>query len=400
MAFDGFRGFGVMMVLIQHAYNVSESWSSIVDAFFVISGFLITTLLIEEYGKTGSISLRKFYLRRGIRLLPALLVVLVVGFVLLALFAPADLRADGFVTQAFWESIAAFFYTHNIFFNPIFGALQFLGPMWTLSLEEQFYFFVAGATLFTLRRNRVKELFAVLAAFYIFVNVARILGHMGPGQFWFQRPDALAMGMGLAIANSWITPDLTERTLRWLKAAGWVAVGTLMLSWWTSSDILRDKFGFGVPFHPLVEDLPDFDTFGEAKAAGPELLRAGLADLTEANYWVRWGFTLGSLSLGVIIFTLARVRTDWVIYRILSWRPLTYLGGASYALYITHYQVYILFGPIMPGGEKPKAVLLMLLALAIGLLLHHHVEMPMLKMKDRFAVLGAPPKKPTSSSSP
>lgn len=398
-AFDGIRGFGVMMVLVQHAYNVSESWSSIVDAFFVISGFLITTLLIEEHGKTGTISLKKFYLRRGIRLLPALLVVLVVGFVLLALFAPQDLRDDGFVAQGFWESVSAFFYTHNVFFNPIFGVAQFLGPMWTLSLEEQFYLFVAGVTLFTLYKNRTKELFALLAAFYIFVNVGRLMGHMGPGQFWFQRPDACAMGMMVAIANSWIPKDLPARVLRRLQVAGWIAAAALVTSWFTSSDILRDKFGFGVPFHPLVEDLPEFDTLGEAKDAFPMLLSDGLAKLPEGNYWVRWGFTLGSLSLGVLVFAFARLRDDWALYRWLSWRPLTYLGGASYALYISHYQIYILFGGFLPGGEKPQALGKIILGLGIGLLIHHHVEMPMMKLKNRFSVLTPATTQPAPKSS-
>ena len=69
--FDGLRGVGVGMVLIGHAlFEYLESWVTIVDTFFVISGFLITTLLLQESRSTGSISLRKFFSRRAIRLLP------------------------------------------------------------------------------------------------------------------------------------------------------------------------------------------------------------------------------------------------------------------------------------------------------------------------------------------
>ncbi|MFZ4434784.1 MAG: acyltransferase family protein, partial [Microthrixaceae bacterium] len=69
--FDGIRGIGVMMVLVGHAlFEYVESWVTIVDTFFVLSGFLITTLLLQEHRSTGGIGMRKFYARRAVRLLP------------------------------------------------------------------------------------------------------------------------------------------------------------------------------------------------------------------------------------------------------------------------------------------------------------------------------------------
>ena len=69
--FDGIRGIGVMMVLVGHALFVYfESLVTIVDTFFVLSGFLITTLLLQEHRNTGDIGLRKFYARRAVRLRP------------------------------------------------------------------------------------------------------------------------------------------------------------------------------------------------------------------------------------------------------------------------------------------------------------------------------------------
>ena len=71
-SFDGIRGIGIGMVLVGHAMFVyMESWVTIVDTFFVLSGFLITTLLLQEHRSTGTISLKKFYQRRGLRLLPS-----------------------------------------------------------------------------------------------------------------------------------------------------------------------------------------------------------------------------------------------------------------------------------------------------------------------------------------
>ena len=75
--FDGIRGFGVIGVMAGHALpDATLSFSAIVDVFFVISGFLITTLLLQEHRDTGRVDVRKFYARRILRLLPALYVML------------------------------------------------------------------------------------------------------------------------------------------------------------------------------------------------------------------------------------------------------------------------------------------------------------------------------------
>src|SRR5690606_10675429 len=102
--FDGVRGVGVWLVLLQHAWAISDSFSGYIALFFVLRGFLITTLIFEEQRSTGTVSLRNFYARRGIRLLPGLLVVLVVFWVPIALLA-RDLL--GFVTL---ESLSTLFY--------------------------------------------------------------------------------------------------------------------------------------------------------------------------------------------------------------------------------------------------------------------------------------------------
>lgn len=390
-AFDGFRGFGVMMVLIQHAYPVAESWSSIVDAFFVISGFLITTLLIEEYQRNGGISLKKFYLRRGIRLLPALLATIAFTLVGIGVVDPQ------YFGLAFRESLAALFYVHNIFFNPIFGAFQILGPAWSLSVEEQFYFFVATVMVVVLAKRWILPLFLVLAGFYVFVNISRMLGHMGPGQAWFHRPDACAMGMMVAIVNSWIPKDLSAKALSRLRIFGTVALGGALLSWWTSSQFLINKFGFGVPFLPLEEELADIDLEADnVMDQANNLLQEGLAALPDGNYWVRWGFTLGSISVAIVVFALARLRDDWWFAKLLQMRPLTYIGAASYALYISHYPLYLMIDGFLPGPPKVVAMGKIVIGLGVGLLIHHHIEIPSMKLKDRFSALNPPKPQPAA----
>lgn len=393
-SFDGIRGIGVMMVLLQHAYPVAESMSTIVDTFFIISGFLITTLLFEEHKKTGGISLKAFYARRGIRLLPALVVTLVVGYVLIAVFAPEFRRQTGL------ESLAALFYVHNIFYPPILGIFQVMGQMWTLSVEEQFYFVVSIGMFLLVPRTRLKAAFTFLALFYVGVNVARLMGNMGPGQAWFHRPDACAMGMMIAILNAWI-PPLGSHWVRRLKIIGVLGTVMLVVSLASSPEILRSRgIDVGVPFLPeFSEQVTDEITAAhdrrdnaEVDRLAGEAIQEGLKELPNRWYWVRWGFTLGSVGCGMMIFALARLRELWSLSAFLAWSPLRLLGRASYALYISHYQLYKIVEPVLVGGAKAQAVQKIAIALLVGFALHQWVEKPGMRLKDRFSFLSAPPR--------
>jgi peptidoglycan/LPS O-acetylase OafA/YrhL len=390
-SFDGIRGVFVLMVLLQHAYPTATSFSSVVDVFFVISGFLITTLLFEEHAKTDHISLRNFYIRRALRLLPGLIVVLVVGFIGVWIIQPS------FAHQAGLESLAALFYVHNIFYNPILGFGQYLGQMWSLSVEEQFYFIVSILMFVAVPRKWIKQVFVGLLAFYIFVNVARLMGHMGPAQAWFDRPDACAIGMCLAIVNAWLPKDLAAKTLNRMKVVAWVALFGLTFSLFSSSEVLMDKFGFGWAFTPsLPKRIQD-----AAKNIKPghypstlvnQAMAAELARVHDQWYWVRWGFTLGSLSSAILVLCLVRLGPTFSINRLLSFPVLRYLGRASYALYISHYQLYILVGGSLVGGPKMQALEKIVLALIVGLAIHQWIEKPALKLKGRFSFLSTSPK--------
>ena len=141
-ALDGLRAVAVCAVM---AYHLGFGWAGGgylgVDLFFVLSGFLITSLLIEERSTTGTVSLRRFWSRRARRLFPALLMMLgAVGF-----YAslggpgvnPTTLRGD-FVATLFYFANWHFIAAHNSYFA------QFLAPSplehtWSLAIEEQFY---------------------------------------------------------------------------------------------------------------------------------------------------------------------------------------------------------------------------------------------------------------------
>ncbi len=370
-AFDGVRGVGVWLVLLQHAWAISDSFSGYIDLFFVLSGFLITTLIFEEQRSTGNVSLRNFYARRGIRLLPGLIVVLVVFWIPIALFA-GDLL--GFVTL---ESLSTLFYVHNIFFSPLLGSTQYMGQMWSLSLEEQFYLIGAVTTYLCLRRGWIRQLAVGLAAFILFVWVARAFGHGGPGQFWFQRPDAIALGVLLAIVHAEMPTELSARAKRRLWWASWVALPSFVFALFSSSKLVERLFGFYVPLYPTDIDIeiPENATREQFQELSNDAIQQVLAQMPHGNYWARWGFTLATVSAAVLCLAFVRLRDEFAPTRWLSGRMLGYFGALSYALYISHYQLFRLLDPDGNGGPKWIPVKL-LAAFLFGAALHKWVERP------------------------
>ena len=163
--FDGIRGIGVCMVLVGHAlFEYVESWVTIVDTFFVLSGFLITTLLLQEARTTGGISLKKFYTRRGIRLFPSLWLfvgvwLLISTIATLVGFEPLSLRYVG------QDAAAALLYVYHLFFpngnyviEPVVQEHRTMWHLWTLSVEEWFYAVIAGTVLVCVRKRWIAQL--------------------------------------------------------------------------------------------------------------------------------------------------------------------------------------------------------------------------------------------------
>jgi peptidoglycan/LPS O-acetylase OafA/YrhL len=127
----------ILLVLAYHFLGLSGGFYG-VDLFFVLSGFLITTLLLDERVKSGHVSFRRFYIRRARRLLPALLAVLAVAC-FMALVPPRG-SAPGFGRFSLEGAAVCLLYAANIF--RMLGHLLpiNLTPMWSLAEEEQFYF--------------------------------------------------------------------------------------------------------------------------------------------------------------------------------------------------------------------------------------------------------------------
>ena len=185
---DGLRAISILLVVVGHWLSLhyrsqaALSYAILgVRIFFIISGYLITTLLLTEHAKTLTISLRDFYVRRAYRILPAAAVFMLAVFVIYR----HELR--------WYHAVAAALYLAN--FDP--KRPWFLGHLWSLSVEEQFYF-LWPSVLRKWYRHRVKILLAVVAMAPVYRIICYAL-KLGADETFPAVADNLAIGCLLAI---------------------------------------------------------------------------------------------------------------------------------------------------------------------------------------------------------
>jgi peptidoglycan/LPS O-acetylase OafA/YrhL len=254
-----------------------------VDIFFVLSGFLITTLLLQEFARNRRVSLARFYARRVLRLYPALLVVLAAVTCYALLGAPLSIRSP-LLAEAAWSSV----YLTNL----AWPQDVFLGHTWTLALEEQFYLVWPPVLLLLLHaRARARILLAQLFALCVLITVAETAGRFGPAGILDQRPDALLVGCAGAIA-------------RFFRHRLW-------------------------PTSPLV-----------VVVAGT----SGALFLTCAGTFLGSGVSgVGSILVALAalaVISLAIEQPTALPSRILGLRPLVWIGRISYGLYLWHLPIF------------------------------------------------------------
>lgn len=346
---DGLRGLAILLVLAFHLGFVPGGWLG-VDVFFVLSGFLITTLLAEEWQKTGSISLRNFYLRRVLRLMPAFLALLgalgLISFLLSSAEVASALRWEILVAGCYLSNLQ---YLHHV-------SLTALGTTWSLSLEEQFYLIwpLLLLLLFRLGLSRRQILLAVCGGI-----VAAVL-----------------LRMGLYSLHRKPGPDKMENILR------------LYVSLHTRADTLLVGCLIGLlatgkllPRSPRFVTAMGLGSVVSAVVLTGMVLKSGL----DHSHFYHGGFTLVALMVGCIIVRML-VAPSRIGSVLLESTPLVGAGRISYGLYLFHQPVIYLLQPRGLGWQHPGNVLIVLgLTIAISLLSYYCIERPCLRIKDRLS---------------
>ena len=342
-AFDGLRGVSVLAVMLYHSGLLEGGWLG-VDVFFALSGFLITTLLLEEHERAGAVSLRRFYARRALRLLPALLVmVAVVGFVMVA-SKPPELFNLLIVFV-----LAVVLYVAN--WAMIVGLpLYALAHTWSLAIEEQFYFFWPPVLTLLLRLTRKRRVILLVVGSGIVGAIAWRMFLMSGGTSIPRlflgldtRADSVLTGCALAMIVTWrMLPGsvLGGATTTWVGGAAAVAICVL----------------FAIARFP-------------------------------ADFRNRFATTLTALAAGLLICSLLSAPNSRIA-RLLEARPLVGVGKVSYGLYLWHFPIFLGLGVLL-GRTKTFDPLLLSLAwlasFAVSIASYRFLEQPALRLKLRLA---------------
>jgi peptidoglycan/LPS O-acetylase OafA/YrhL len=339
---DGVRALAVVLVMATHFGLHAVQGQIGVDVFFVLSGFLITSLLLRERDRTSHVSLGNFWRRRALRLLPALGCAMVLA-VALSLVADPVMRHPTIAAVPFVMGYVGNW--HMVFGPPHAGGL--LAHAWSLAVEEQFYIvwpLVGVAWLcVTADRRRAARIVAVLAvadAMYFVVA----LSHWPPGRAIFAT-DTHAFGLlaGSALAL-WAHRDgplaLLEgrRGRRLRRAGGMAAVVVVLLACFGRLDLV--------------------------------ILPATAAAL-------------------VLVASLVLVRPG-PVSAVFACGPMRWLGRRSYGIYLYHFPLAVVFveGRQLHGLHQAMVVTgCVIVSLVLAAASYRWVETPFLNRKDRFAAL-------------
>jgi peptidoglycan/LPS O-acetylase OafA/YrhL len=313
-ALDGLRAFAVAAVVLYHLgpHGLPGGFLG-VDLFFVLSGYLITGLLLDAYDRHGRIDLARFWRQRLRRLLPALFLML--GTVALAVrqWDPAGdwaARRGEMLAGLFYYANWHMIFAHRSYFDGA-GALDHL---WSLAIEEQFYVWWPLALILLLHRRRT----------------------------WPWVAAALATASAVAMVLAYSADDPTRAYVGTDARAQQLLIGALLVP------VVRRA---GRPFRPVG-----------AAAAG---VSAGLLLVVPASgsFYYRGGATLVALVFAVLIWSVERAPGS-AVARCLSVRPVRWVGTVSYGIYLWHLTVIRFLPEFLPPRVVAVADVAVTLALA------------------------------------
>lgn len=347
---DGLRAFSITAVLLGHLagthgfpaplahlieHDVVDVANFGVRVFFVISGFLITGLLLSEEANYGRISLGRFYLRRTFRIMPAYIVFLVAVLIL---------RQVGWLALRPGDVAHAVTYTMNYHLDRAW----YVGHLWSLSVEEQFYL-LWPATLLLLGVRRG------LRAALVFVLLAPLF-RIGT---WYLVPDWRYL-----IGNTFETTGDS------------IAVGCLLAGW-------RAGLWKRAWYRRVIASRWIIPALGVLAVVLSSRFRPA----------VLLGITAMNVVIALGIDRCVR-RSDGVVGRVLNVRPVAYVGLLSYSLYLWQ-QLFVNRSATVAVASFP---LNMVLAITLAVLSYYLVERPMLRLRVRVEHERLPRRKPGSAT--
>ena len=342
--FDGLRALAVLAVVAFHENLPALPGGFLgVDVFFVLSGYLITDLLIARFDRSGRLSLRDFWIRRARRLLPALAVLLVTVTAVTAVLEPDQLDSlrpalacAVSYTSNWWQA-----FHHQSYFEA-FGPPAPLQHLWSLAVEEQFYLIWPLVLTIALAARRRKWLRAALAwagagASALAMAVIYVPGSDPSRVYYGTDTHATALLTGAALALTWplgrLAASSREATTR-LDVLGVIGLTTLA---WAAGHFS----GADAAVYPL-------------------------------------GLVLAALAAAAVI---AAAAASGLVASMLSWSPLRWLGVRSYGIYLWHWPVIAFYTAMAGAGSATVLARTMQtgIAIAVAAASWRWIEAPILR---------------------
>ena len=350
---DSLRALAVLAVIIYHVdVNYLPGGFLGVDLFFVLSGYLISSLIIKEYRKTGSLNLYNFYIRRARRLLPAVYFMITVGLVVMVLFNEVLLRKShldaifGYIYSSNWWYIF-----HKLDYFDSFGAQSLFKHLWSLAIEEQFYMIFPLLFLLINRKKKSKDGTYKLNKNFLYVVLGLILVSLIAHILLFDINN---------ISRIYFGTDTRAFSL----LVG--VVGAILYP--------MEKL------HAKVTPQQNI-MYSVVSLVSIATLITVMIYTSEYNTWLyRGGFLLVAI-LGLIVI-ISSGKQHTLMSRLLSFKPVVFIGKISYSLYLWHFPVLVLTTPVSEIGNPNIifVILRVILTFALATASYVFVETPIRKL--------------------
>lgn len=343
---DGLRAFAVIAVILYHlSPGLAVGGYLGVDVFFVISGFLITALLLRERASTGRICLGNFWLRRTRRLLPALLALVLacctaawlIGGNVLVDLGRQVLGAATFSSN--WLAVVG----HRSYFDET--APELFRNLWSLAVEEQFYLLwpLAVLLLVLVRMRWLRLGIVIAAAIASALAMALIYVPGADATRVYYGTDTHSFGLAIGAALAVLSQHWSALPLWWSRGARWL--------------------------------LP---TLGTVSLGG--LVAAAILMPADAPLVYQGGLVVVALLTAVTI--TGAIVPGSVLGRTLDLAPLRWVGERSYGLYLWHWPVFVLVVAVLPGWPRLGAGgwalggIALVITVAAAMLSYRYLEQP------------------------
>ena len=335
---DGLRALSILAVVWHHAHPGYAGWPIShngflgVDVFFVLSGFLITSLLLHEQQTTGAISLTQFYVRRSLRIFPLYYAVLAL---LAAYFALSKPSAQGlaFLSELPW---------HLAYASNWVGLESMMAITWSLSTEEQFY-----------------------------LVWPPVLALLGARSLWW-------LG-GFLVLNQAVNFGALDAVLATLQLP-YSSLPILQITF--TPIVLGVLLAFALRLTAVKDRLQGLPGLALLVACGVALWLANLPG--DIRGWPRLGFHVAVMA----VVALVVAQPTHLIVRALEWRPLAYVGVVSYGVYLLHkFALHVAtrgLDALAITSPEARFALVLLGTVALAAVSYHAFEAPLLRLKTRF----------------